>query len=425
MIRQPGTVLRSPANACGRCHGYVAISAAALGLVACSEAHLTRSGAFDDPNPPAVTEGVFEPGNVAGIEFVSGSERGTTGPNGRFTCATGQLVEFSIGNVRLGEAPCATIAHPASFVPSGELTSAVAINMTRFLLLLDDDQVAGNGIDIPSSLLALAESWDPIDFGAADFEDQLVRVIADIASVEMRADVEVPSNVAAFDFLDSNLACVYSGAFANTFISGAFQSLTEGALLIHREPGSNTDRFVAQVQRQHPQAHFFVFSRGTVEMNAWPSLVPGGGPSGNVSGRYSTPDRVGLQWEAAVAQQSIDRTGAFEAARIGASPGEYRFSGTYGAAGFSDTPAPLGFVSLMLDGDQVRGEAFDFPLAGGLTVSGSRLPGTDTIELRTQYLDETVTATLLRDESGELIGLEGGWPGIDKGVLTMTGCRLN
>jgi hypothetical protein len=404
------------------------LAAVPLCLVACSSRTVTSTSSFADRDPSAteVQTGMFKPGNVAGLDFASGSQTGVTDASGRFTCTTGKQVAFSIGNVELGDTVCATVAHPAALTASGSLMEPTSINVTRLLLMLDHDQVSDNGIQISAPLRGVASSWPAIDFSVADFEGELAAVISDIASVEGRANPVLPSGAEAFVYLDASLSCAYSGVFVNTFISGYFNTLTDAILRVLREPGSDADLFDMRIRRKSQQAQLYLQAEGTIELKALPTLI--NGPQrgiGSIAAEYRTPDLVDGSWDNAVAQQSIDRTGSFEVVRIGNALGDYRFTGTFSRTGDTGTPSFVGDVTLTLAGDTLTGEAFDLETGGAFTVSGKRLPGSNLIELTTTRAAEPSTAELLTDANDTPIGLQGVWPGLKGGSIDAVGCRLN
>jgi hypothetical protein len=402
------------------------IGAAAAWLVACSDAKRSQTPGFSDRLPSATQTGVFKAGNVAGLDFVADNRSGVTDSRGRFTCTTGRPVAFSIGHVDLGDTVCATLAHPAALTASGSLTDPAALNMTRLLLMLDHDQNPDNGIEISAPLQSLADSWPAVDFSAADFEAELPAIVSDVASAEGRANVVLPSSAEAFVYLDASLSCAYSGIFVNTFVSGYLSALTQVAMRVYREPASGIDDFEVRIRRDHPQSQLFLDATGTVELKALPELINSAQPAiGSVQASYRTPDAVDGSWSGGVAQQAIDRSGYFEAVRIGYALGDYRFTGVYSRVGDTGTPIPLGVVTLTLDGDALGGEMFDLRIGGAFDVSGRRLAGSDMVEISAGTPVETATAQLLTDASGTPIGLVGDWPGVAGSTVDAVACRLN
>jgi hypothetical protein len=405
---------------------WLVMGAAASCLLACSDAELTQTPSFSDRYPAATQTGVFRAGNVAGLHYVSGNETGVTDARGRFTCTTGQPVAFSLGSVELGDTVCATLAHPAALTASGSLMDPAAINMTRLLLMLDHDQVFENGIEISAALRTLADHWPAIDFSAADFEAELVTVISDVASAEDRANVAVPSSAEAFAYLDASLECAYSGVFVNTFAAGFLTQLTHADLTVYPESGSGMDVFEMRIRRDHPQSQLYLQADGTLELKALPILINGSQTgTGSISADYRTPDVVTGSWANGIAQQGIDRTGIFEVVRIGSALGDYRFTGTFSRDGDTGTPVRVGAVALTLDGDTLTGESFNLSLGAAFPVSGTRLPGSNTVRFTAEPAADSASAELLTDASGAPIGLQGAWPGLPGGVVDAVGCHLN
>jgi hypothetical protein len=294
-------------------------------------------------------------------------------------------------------------------------------------MLLDEDQIPENGIAISSALRALSDSWAPIDLSSENLEDELVGVIADIASVESRPVITVPSSADAYVHLDSSLSCAYTGVFVNTLWTAEYAVLTTVSLLVYREPGTTTDVFATKIVRNHPDAQLYVDAGGTVELKKLPSLIPSDvSYAGRVSAEFRTPDRVVGRWTNAFAQRGIDFAGSFDVFRIGSASGKYRFAGTYSRlAGTKYPTSEYGYVVFALDGDEFVGEAFDGVLGGIIPVSGRRLPNSDKAEFRIGNGDLSSLTTLTFDESGAPIVLEGGWPGIEGSTLRAVGCRLN
>lgn len=405
---------------------WPALVAVASCLVACSDAKRVQTPAFADRYPTGVLSGVFKAGNVAGLDFVSGNQSGVTDAGGRYTCHAGDSIAFSLGNVDLGAAACATVVHPAALTASGSLMDRKSINITRLLLMLDHDQVPTNGIEISADLQSLADSWPAVDFTAVDFEGELVRIISDIASAEGRASVSVPSSAEAFAYLDASLSCAYSGLFVNTFLAGQPPALTEVALIVYRDPALGEDVFNARIKRNHPISQLNVLAEGSVELKALPTLINGpSNATGGVSAAYETPDVIDGSWSNGIAQQFIDRTGGFEAVRIGGSAGDYRFTGAFTEIGDGGTRAVRGFATLVLDRDAVSGEAFDVFTGGVSVVSGRRLPSSNSLEFTVGTAQQSSTAELQTDANGIPVGLQGVWPGVGSGEIEAVACRLN
>ena len=392
-------------------------------ILAGCDAGIHVKGGASAPAVPPIQSGVFKDSNVAGLDFVSGSERGVTGANGEYSCETAEPVRFSIGSVVLGETECTTLAHPPALTPSGSFTSPVAVNIARLLLMLDDDQDPENGILIPESLRDVAPSWSQIDFAAADFPAELAQIISDIFVIEGRLVDAPPTAAEAFAHMEPVLVCAYSGVFTGSLPARDIGNVGHFAITVYRDPLSGEDRFFFQAFRRGPYL-LFINLGGSVEFATLPALDTGErDPLPSVLGRFSTPDRITGTWDnpaqiGTIEANLLNSGGSLAAKRIGPSSGQYRFVGSIeGSSTFSA-------LTLSLDGDAVSGEVFGITSGNVLAVAGTRSPVDDSIELTLEGASSPVTAQLLRDGRGRPSIMTGGWPDSD-GSFTAYGCRLN
>jgi len=398
----------------------VGVAAAAVALAACSDRNVETSNRFDDGGPPPIQQGYFRAGSVAGLDFVSGSESGVTDAGGSYTCETNQAVSFSVGNIELGETLCSTLAHPAALSPSGTPLDTKAINIMRLLLILDGDEIFENGVAISEDLQILADSWSQIDFLADDFDAELAQIKSDIASVENRVVDPIPSEAAAFALLDTSIACAYSGIYINSVPAGPFNAITAIALTAYTREGIQPHVAEFMLVRNHPESQVFMQSLTFMQIQTLPTYAGSG-----VSGEFLTPDRVSGVYRNAIAQQVVDRNGAFVVFRAGKTNGSHRFAGSFEKlGGITGITTLRGRVVMTLDGDSLIGEAFDLLTGDGHDVSGIRVPGTNDFEFDVQGFPGSGTVTLVLNESGEPVGLEGTWPGYEEQVLQAAGCRL-
>ena len=393
------------------------IPAVALVCTACGggpDGTITTSN--PPPPVPLVRTGVFKDSNVAGLDFVSGAESGVTDAAGRFTCETASDVTFSIGRVTLGSAQCATLVHPAALAASGTLIDPEALDITRFLLLLDQDADPDNGIVISDALRISADNWSAIRFGTPDFEPDLSRVLADIAAVDGRTPI-LPTTAEAFAHLDETLICAFSGAFIGSLPASSLADVGNAAVLIYRDPATGRDLFELMGWRSG-QRLLFLTSRGEVELATRPTLgsfpVPG---FADVDGLYTTPDDIQLGWVNSGSSIALNRAGTIRAMRIGGDTGSHRFVGTlFGTQGG-------GVVALTLDGDALDGEAYLVTPGIRLQVKGSVAADGTSVDILVD--GEVAAASLTRDAAGEPIAIDGVWPGTAPGSFEVFGCRLN
>jgi len=131
--------------------------------------------------------GVFHDAVVSGISYTaspSGLE-GVTDAEGKFKYKTGDTITFSIGNIVFpGGIPQDGIITPAHLAGTADWeTDTTAINIIQFLLSIDEDGDATNGIQIPEGLAdstTVADLVDGIDFTDSGMDTVLDDFIADI-----------------------------------------------------------------------------------------------------------------------------------------------------------------------------------------------------------------------------------------------------
>lgn len=104
----------------------------------------------------SAASGTFGDPPAQGVSFASGEMTGVTGSNGEFRYEPDQSVQFSIGDIALGDAvPGKAQITQQDLVVSGAADTPAVINITRLLLSLDsqpDDDV----VTIPASVRAAA-----------------------------------------------------------------------------------------------------------------------------------------------------------------------------------------------------------------------------------------------------------------------------
>ena len=185
-------------------------------LVACGGGGSSNGGNTPSPpSPPQTAEGRFIDTVVEGLSFTSGDQMGTTDNEGTFTYEVGQNVTFSVGAVDIGSAVGSDIITPVDLTSSNS-TMLDTQNIVRFLLMLDVDSNATNGITISNEVQLMAENWVQVDFTSSDFEANLATIVSDVAAVDNRTPV-LPSAMDAKAHLEETLACLSSGIFKGTY----------------------------------------------------------------------------------------------------------------------------------------------------------------------------------------------------------------
>ena len=111
-------------------------------------------GTGDGGTGLVVKTGYFVDSAVAGVDFVSGGQTGTTDSAGTFTYEEGKQLSLSVGGVSLGTAKPDENVTPVDLVSGGTSESDAVVNLARFLQTLDDDGDPTNGISIGETVKA-------------------------------------------------------------------------------------------------------------------------------------------------------------------------------------------------------------------------------------------------------------------------------
>jgi len=170
-----------------------------------------------EPQPTVVT-GYFKDARVEGLSFHAGAERGITDADGRFTCEPAGDVEFSIGAVTLGRSACDTVVTPLDLVRDSTLDTPRVLNVVRFLLMLDADGDAGNGILISEAVRTMAAGWAPVDFAASNFATEVANIVDELT--QAGTTVVLADEMVARAHLAATAACVHTGVYWVSSFSG-------------------------------------------------------------------------------------------------------------------------------------------------------------------------------------------------------------
>jgi hypothetical protein len=103
--------------------------------------------------------GAFVDSPVSGLHYVTDSLEGTTDAQGRYHYRAGEIVEFSLGGVTLGQAGAAATVTPSDLTGHGlaDMDSR-SRNMLRLLQTLDEDCNPSNGITINAAIQQRADA---------------------------------------------------------------------------------------------------------------------------------------------------------------------------------------------------------------------------------------------------------------------------
>lgn len=108
-----------------------------------------------------VLTGNFVDGPVAGLAYSTPSLEGITDADGAFQYRPGETVIFSAGEIVLGSVKGKEMITPVDLVSNPEgMANVKAVNISRFLQLVDVDGNHANGIEITADIRALL-TWNP------------------------------------------------------------------------------------------------------------------------------------------------------------------------------------------------------------------------------------------------------------------------
>jgi len=114
---------------------------------------LKACGGSKDNEADNVKQGRFLDSPVEGLSYISGRELGVTDSQGTFTYEEGENIQFSIGDIIIGDGIPKSMMTPVDLVlDSPDETNPTVTNITRFLITLDNDGNPNNGISITDNM---------------------------------------------------------------------------------------------------------------------------------------------------------------------------------------------------------------------------------------------------------------------------------
>lgn len=399
---------------------------------------------------PTIASGVFKDSNVSGLTYVSGSQTGVTGADGSFTFEEGKPATFYVGNVKIGEAIGASVVTPINLVTYASSNSPQVLNIVRFLMMLDFDADATNGIQISSAVQTNATTWAQIDFRNIDkddngnpvplFQDRISNLVTAVSVLDGRT-ASLPDAATAQAHIESTFGCIYAGVYQGTFTGGVqgtvgFQvdanrrvnviAYSQGFVV---PPYTNNYITLTGNNATHPSffaitgSYLPAFTSGRLDVDDIDIDADTTELETTYNGLFSTPDVLAGSW-----QNNVNGTqGGFTANRVsGSDPTTiYRFSTRYvSTTGNVD----IGLFSFDIDDatptSNVTGTAYSVVSGVQSTLSGTLNTLTNTLTATTTN-GISITATGVIPGSGALAG--GTWSGVgSSGNLTSgSGCRLN
>ncbi len=382
-----------------------------LGLTACG-------GGGSGPSV-VLLDGVFKDSNVSGLSYESGGKNGVTGTKGEFKYEEGADVKFSIGGVELGSGIGKAVMTPIDLVTDGTLATPEVINKVRFLMMLDENNDADDGIEISKEVQAIAADWDDVDFNADDFpyNQALTNIISDVSREDDRR-TEFGSAEKAVAHLRSTLLCAFAGAFKGTYTGSESGNIVFVVNPVTGEVNGSS---------YNPNNEGLVEIRSADAINYDDGLefsaVEVEASAKKFNGVLQSADDIGGKW-LNLSDDSL--SGAFTAERFGSNSGS---SFRYVASFVSNRGDDRGIFTFNIDAeDIVSGKTFSLNtgvesnLSGTLVRAENKLTAksdsdTDSVYEITGFIDPVTKAFT-----------SGGWingPSSSTGSFVGGGCTLN
>jgi hypothetical protein len=291
-----------------------------------------------------------------------------------------------------------TLITPMDLIANGTAASNHVLNVVRFLMMLDQDGNANNGIQISAAVTAAAASWTPVDFDTADLATTLGPLIQQ-ASAADRVSHVLPDAATAQAHLRTGFYCAHAGNYFGLFGTNS-------------TPGTRGE-FVASVFPDGSMRSLAYYGFDVQTNDAVSPLLDGtfaqsaASPSVDLQGSFADATYLSGTYRA-------DAAGNFQAVGDASVGATYKFTGHTTPTWYN----PTGSINFVMDGsNQVSGT-----LTG--TVSGNTFTGTVTIPFYGRgHATVPVSGTYSNTAAG--ITLDGQY--IHDGVVTFStvGCRAN
>ena len=171
-----------------------------------------------------VKTGYFVDSAVAGVDFVSGGQSGTTDAAGTFTYEEGKQLSLSVGGVSLGTTMPDENVTPVDLVSGGTSESDAVVNLARFLQTLDDDGDPTNGISIGETVKTeLKAAATQVDFTVkpSEFEEKNAAVLTKVKAVPLSGGASriVVSAASAKSHLQASITKLNLSVHASRYIA--------------------------------------------------------------------------------------------------------------------------------------------------------------------------------------------------------------
>jgi len=289
-------------------------------------AAVSSSCSNSNNSSPTVATGYFIDSAVQGLKYISGSQSGVTGADGSFKYEVGKPIIFSIGGITLGTVPIASgYISPIDLVSNGSIADQQVINITSFLMSLDNNKNASDGIQISSATQSAAVRWLPSDL---NFNQSNVTFIIQASKL---TGFTTPNQTSAVAHLTSSLRCLQSGIFVGSF-TATIGSGGTGGYFSDAKTGKITGAYLAS------DSSFFGSAKGqdSISLDQKSTFNMNGGTtsgavfSGNMN---SSAESKFNNVSGTYINSSNNNSGKFTANRLsGINSAKYRVSGYFQTA---------------------------------------------------------------------------------------------
>lgn len=373
--------------------------------------------------PGVAVTGVFRDLTVIGLGYESGTHSGLTDGHGQFTYEGGQSITFKVGGVSLGTVSVPkTLITPVDLMANGTGASNYVLNVVRFLMMLDQDGDASNGIQISAAVTTVAAGWAPVDFDTSDLPSALSAIIQQASTADKVAHT-LPDTAAAQTRLRAEFYCTYSGRYAG-MVTGNSTPGDHGFIEVNVLPdGSVHSRGTFSSPATLPGIDFTAVNALNPLLDASLALSSQS-PNIALQGTFSDPTYLSGTYLA-------DAAGTFEAVGDTGPDATFKLVGTYTI--LPNDPTGTGYTDLMIlgmdDSYHVSGFINGYPLKGSVT--GTTFVGTLTVPVLCNKRGPCaaaipVSGTFSNTSQGyTLDGQFGAGPGSAGYKFSTSGCRVN
>src|SRR5450755_372685 len=183
------------------------------------------SGSSSAGSSPMIS-GVFSDSQVVGMQYTCGTQSGTTGTGGSFSCPVGSTVTFAIGGITLCTAPALSFMTPLSCEqfkqnnPTIDVTNPAVVAETQFLMSASATLPSTGTLTFTASQLLAAQSLAQINFATVTQANLLAAVQA-ISPLGGLATLFTPAEAEAE--LAGTVDTAIAGTFSGTYVGSGAQ----------------------------------------------------------------------------------------------------------------------------------------------------------------------------------------------------------